>query len=630
MRPLVIGTAGHIDHGKTLLVKALTGTDTDRLSEEKKRGISIELGFAYLDLYSGQRLAVVDVPGHEKFVRTMVSGASGIDLVLLVVAADDGVMPQTREHLAIVDLLGISDGLVAITKSDLVEPDWLAMVEDDVRNMLYETALRDAPIVPVSAKTGRGLDDLRFLLDEIVARVKERREEAPPRLPVDRVFSMAGSGTVVTGTLWSGELKPDQTILVQPGGKSARVRSVQVHGSKVEAAIAGQRVALNLVGLAKDEIDRGDVVTAPGFLSPSYMVDVHFRLLKGARELKDRTRLRVHHGTKEVLGRVVFFDRPVLEAGSACFAQLRLEEPIVPRYGDRLVVRSYSPIETIGGGMIVDSHPHKHRRNERGLFEMFELRLDGKPEDLIRIALAGRGLQSFANVLGATELPEAVLRQSLDGLVESGEVLPSKLDKEYYQLKKEVEAARGMVGERLRRFYKENPLAHGISKQQLKAELFRSTPDREFDLLLSGLSKEGKVALEGTLVVDPSVKVALGKEDEALLAKIERKVKEGKFSPPEVGELEAELKVPNKKLVGLLDHLARENRAVRVTHEFYFDAESVREAERLLRENFAGREISVSEFRQLIESSRKYALPLLNYFDSVGVTRRHGEARVLR
>ncbi|MCL5291932.1 MAG: selenocysteine-specific translation elongation factor [Actinobacteria bacterium] len=630
LRPLVLGTAGHIDHGKTLLVKALTGIDTDRLAEEKKRGISIELGFAHLDLYSGQRLAVVDVPGHERFVRNMLAGASGIDLVLLVVAADDGVMPQTREHLAIVDLLGITEGVVAVTKSDLVDGDWLALVEEDVRNLLAETSLAGASIVAVSAKTGKGLDELRFALDEVVSEVKERRDDAPARLPVDRVFSMAGAGTVVTGTLWSGELAPDQLVLIQPSGRQARVRSIQVHGEKVGTAVAGQRVALNLVGLGKEEIERGDVVTAPAFLSPSFMIDVRFTLLRGARELKDRTRVRVHHGTKEALARIVLFDREALRPGESAFAQLRLEEPIVPRYGDRFVVRSYSPIETIGGGRVLDSHPAKHRKNEKGLFERLEVRLEGNEADLIKFVLGGAGIMSFADALKKTELTETLLKKVLRALAEGGEVIQVKLDKEYFSLASEIGEKEDAIMRRLSAFHKENPLSHGVAKQQLKADLFPKMPEREFDVLLSRLTASGRIILEGALAADPSAKVTLSAEDKALLEKIEERLKESGYSPPEVAELGGELKVEDRKLVTLLDHLAREKRAVRVSHEFYFGFESVEEAKRLLKERFADKEISVSEFRQLLGTSRKYALPLLNYFDTTGLTRRHGEARILR
>ena len=630
LRPLVLGTAGHIDHGKTLLVKALTGIDTDRLAEEKKRGISIELGFAHLDLYSGQRLGVVDVPGHEKFVRNMLAGATGIDLVLLVVAADDGVMPQTREHLAIIDLLGITEGVVAITKSDLVDSDWLALVEEDVRALLSGTPLAEAPIVPVSAKTGKGLDELRFVLDEVAARVKEHRDDAPARLPVDRVFSMAGAGTVVTGTLWSGEVRPDQPVSIQPSGRQARVRSVQVHGEKVQVAVAGQRVALNLAGVAKNEIARGDVVTAPGFLSPSFMVDVRFRLLKQAKELKNRTRIRVHHGTKEVLGRIAFFDREILGPGEEAFAQLRLEEPIVPRYRDRIVVRSYSPIETIGGGQIIDSHPAKHRRSEKGLFENFRIRLEGSEEEIVQLILAGEGFASFAELSVKAELAETALKKALSALIEKGDVVVFRQERECFSLAAYAREKEDAIARRVASFHKENPLDPGITKQQLKAELFPEMGDREFDVHLSRLVAAGRVTLKGALIADPSAHISLGEEDKVLLDRIEKRLATSGFSPPEVSELQAEFAVDGKKLTGLLEHLARKGKVVRISHEFYFDANLVEEAKRILRERFSGREISVSEFRKLLDTSRKYALPLLHYFDAIGLTRRHGDARILR
>jgi selenocysteine-specific elongation factor len=361
-KQLILGTAGHIDHGKTTLIKALTGIDTDRLEEEKKRGISIELGFANLTLPSGRHLGIVDVPGHEKFVKNMVAGATGIDIVLLVIAADDSVMPQTIEHLAIVDLLGIKHGVVALTKSDLVDEDWLPLVEDEIRAVLQKTALKDAAVIPVSGKTGMGLTELKDAIDEIAQQIVFNEDRLPFRLPVDRVFTMQGAGTVVTGTLWSGKIKLDDKVLIFPSGKEARVRNVQVHGEKSETAIAGQRVALNLVGPSKDDLNRGDVVLAPGYLSPTYMLDAQFRLLENApRDIKNRSRVRIHHGTSEVLGRIVLTDRDVLNRGETAFVQFRLEKPLVVKYGDNYVVRSYSPIQTIGGGGILDSHPAKFR-----------------------------------------------------------------------------------------------------------------------------------------------------------------------------------------------------------------------------------------------------------------------------
>ncbi|MDO8963682.1 MAG: selenocysteine-specific translation elongation factor, partial [Coriobacteriia bacterium] len=374
MSSLVLGTAGHIDHGKSALVKALTGTDPDRLPEEKERGVTIELGFARLELPSGRALGVVDVPGHERFVRQMVAGATGIDVVLLVVAADDGVMPQTREHLAIVDLLGIPKGVVAITKSDLADPDWLAMVSEDVGRLIEGTSIAGSAIVPVSARTGAGLDELRAAIDAVAGDAPARHAALPMRLPVDRVFTISGAGTVVTGTMWSGTAKRDDPVEVLPSGRTGRIRGVQVHSKATDEAVAGQRVALNIAGLDKDEIDRGEVIAAPGTLSVTDRFDARFTYLPGnEKPFVSGARVHVHHGTREVLGRVLLMDDiGELQPGESAYAQLRLEDPVAPRYDDRFIVRSYSPVFTIGGGVVLDALPPRRthlRASERDLLD---------------------------------------------------------------------------------------------------------------------------------------------------------------------------------------------------------------------------------------------------------------------
>jgi selenocysteine-specific elongation factor len=351
---LVLGTAGHIDHGKSSLIKALTGTDPDRLKEEKDRGITIELGFARLELPSGRSMGVVDVPGHEKFVRQMVAGATGVDVVLLVVAADDGVMPQTREHLAIIDLLGVERGVVALTKSDLVDPGWVGLVRADVEQLLRGTSIEGAPIVAVSSKTGAGLPELLATLDELAVDTPSKHADLPMRLPVDRVFTISGAGTVVTGTMWSGSAEKDDPIEIYPAGVEGRVRGVQVHGAAVERALAGQRVAMNIAGVERDQIARGDIIAAPGTLTVTDRFDARFTYLGlpgDDRAFESGARVHVHHGTREVLGRVLLMDANELKPGESGLAQVRLEEALAPRYDDRFVVRSYSPVYTIGGGV---------------------------------------------------------------------------------------------------------------------------------------------------------------------------------------------------------------------------------------------------------------------------------------
>lgn len=633
MKQLILGTAGHIDHGKTTLIKALTGIDTDRLEEEKKRGISIELGFAHLLLPSGQKLGVVDVPGHERFVKNMLAGATGIDIVLLVVAADDSVMPQTEEHLAIVDLLGIKEGVVALTKADIVEEDWLPLVEDEIRKILSKTSLKDAPIVPVSGKTGTGLDKLKEELDKIAQRILPKKDKSPFRLPVDRVFTMSGAGTVVTGTLWSGEIHLDDKAHIYPVDKEVRVRSIQVHGKKQDVALAGQRVALNLVGLDKDDIERGAVVLAPGFLSPSYMFDAQLKLLDSApRELKNRARVRFHHGTSEVLGRVVLTDREVLNPGDTAFVQVRLEEPVVPKYSDNFVVRSYSPIQTIGGGRILDSHPAKFRASMKGFGKRCETLAIGDPESVTRLYLKeAKGFLTAKDLWVRSELDEGQVKESLTKLKESGELASILIDKQdNYILKDTLDAHIKNLEDYLNENFKKNSLNPWVSRQIVKSQLFDWMSDKEFDAFIANLQQSGKIVVEKAQIAHAKAEVTVGKEDEKLLSSVAKKIKEGKYGPPETSLLAKEMGLDLKKVNSLADLLVREHKLVRIAPNMYFDAELIEQAKAELKNSFSGKQISPSDARQIFDTSRKYLIPILSYFDMIGVTRRVGETRVVR
>src|SRR3990170_3646735 len=374
MKQIVMGTAGHIDHGKTALIKAVTGIDCDRLKEEKERGITIDLGFAYLFLDNNIQLGIVDVPGHEKLVKNMLAGAGGIDFVLLVIAADEGIMPQTREHRAICELLKIKDGLVVLTKKDLVEQDWLDLVEEEVRDFLHNTFLSQCPIIPVSSKSGENLDELRKAISLIAGRVPPKINEGTFRLPIDRVFTIKGFGTVVTGTALSGKISLDQSVTIYPRGLTARIREIQVHGKQVGETIAGQRTAINLQGVSKDEIERGDVISISGGLCPTYILNVSLQLLVDApRPVKDRTRVRFHHGTREIIGRVHLLDREELLPGQEAYVQFHLEEPLAALPKDRYVIRSYSPIQTIGGGEVLEIAPKKVKKGRREVIDHFTI-----------------------------------------------------------------------------------------------------------------------------------------------------------------------------------------------------------------------------------------------------------------
>jgi selenocysteine-specific elongation factor len=611
-RPLTVGTAGHIDHGKTVLVRALTGVDTDRLPEERARGISIELGFAQLELPSGQTLSVVDVPGHERFVRTMVAGATGIDLFLLVVAADDGVMPQTREHLAVLEALEVPAGVVAVTKADVVSADELALAVDDVRGALAEGPYADAEIVPVSGITGGGLDDLRAALAVLADRASSRagREETV-RLHVDRRFTLKGIGTVVTGTLWSGELEAGQEVRIEPGGRRARIRSVQVHDRSVERAAAGQRVAVNLAGLERDQVERGDVVTAAAGLQPTYLVDASVRLRPGTKPLRRGTRVHVHHGTRESPARVAPLQGEALEPGTAGFAQLRLERPIVPAAGDRLVLRQVAPPDTIGGGVVVDPRPRKHGP---GVIHLKRLTALAGGDPLERLGFA------LDEALSGLTAPPADLAD-LERLAREGRAVA--------------------VGGRGERWFSPTRLAE--ARRRLAEALHDSgarPASRGALARRAGIDDEAASALLETLVADGDAK-ALGPgfvageagvaRDDPLSARLLEALAADGLEPRSVDALAAALGAPSRAIGEALERLALEDGIARVKPGLYYHRAGLEEARRGVVE-ICRREgsVTIATLRDALGTSRKYAQALLEHFDATRVTRRRGDVHVLR
>ena len=432
MKHVIIGTAGHVDHGKTLLVKALTGIDTDRLQEEKKRGITIELGFAHLDWEDGTQAGIVDVPGHEKFIRNMLAGAGGVDLAMLVVAADEGFMPQTVEHLGILSLLGIQEGLVVITKTDMVDPEWVEMIREDVKEQVKGTFLENKPIMGVSAYTGEGIAELREHLKQLVHKTGEKSLRTPFRLPVDRVFSVEGFGTVVTGTLIEGCMNEEEVAELVPSGLTAKIRNLQVHGKDVTTAYAGQRVAVNLAGLKKSDIQRGDAVAKPGTVHTGLMLDVRLQNLKGSqRVILNNSQVHFYHGSSVLLAKVVLLDRDKLEPGDSCYAQVRFTDPISAKSGDRFVIRFYSPLETIGGGVVLEDNPYKHKRGDRKVLEALKIKESGSGDQKVVQAVAEEGitLPDSKKLAARLAMEEEALQQELERLLSRGrllEILPGR------------------------------------------------------------------------------------------------------------------------------------------------------------------------------------------------------------
>ena len=633
MRHLIIGTAGHIDHGKTTLVKALTGIDTDRLKEEKERGISIELGFASLTLPDGTQAGIVDVPGHERFVKTMLAGVGGIDLVILVIAADEGVMPQTREHLHICELLRVKRGLVALTKADLVNGEWLEMVRADVAEVLKSTFLDGCPVVPCSATTGQDLPELLQAIQAQAAVAEPKRTEATLRLPIDRVFTIKGFGTVVTGTLWSGTLLVGDEVAILPMDLRSRVRRLQVHGQTVEQAVAGQRTAVNLPGLEVSQIERGDVLCAPGTLRASEAFDATLALLPDApRPLLNRARIRFHLGTSERLARVLLLDREELQPGEETYVHLRLEAPSAALPQDRYVIRSYSPAVTIGGGSILDPNPPRERRPRAKMIEHLRILERGSVTDRVeRHLLAAR----FAPVT----LEELRVRSDLDP-VAVAESLRELLAKDSAVLVDAKGEAGALHAERvaqlenevlahLTEFHAKEPLKDGLAKEELRSKLPVQLTPATFGWMLARLADAGKIAVERDKVRLAEHRPTLSAAEEELKAKIEAAYRTAGFQPATPDGVLASLGAERKLFQAVFRRMVDDGILVKVKDDIFLHRERYQEMrERVLSHFRTQRSINVGTMKDLFGVSRKYAIPFLEHLDDARITRRQGDERV--
>ncbi len=628
-RHVVVGTAGHIDHGKTSLVKALTGTDTDRLPEEKARGITIDLGFAFLEEPDGLTIEVVDVPGHERFVKNMLAGVGGIDLAMLVIAADEGVMPQTREHLAICSLLHIRTGLVVLTKTDTVESDWIELVRDDVATLVRGTFLEGAPVVPVSAKTGAGLDELRATLRRLAATVPARGTDQLPRLPIDRVFTIKGFGTVVTGTLAAGALGVDDRVEVFPRGLVAKIRGLQAHGHAVERSVAGQRTAVNLQGLERAAVERGDVIGMAGTLSATTLADVVLEILHDApRPLKSRDRVRLHAGTSEIMARALLLEGAELAPGKRGFARLRLEAPLVALAGDRFVIRSYSPIVTIGGGTLLDTDPPRLKRPAR--LAHLNVLESGAPEAVVEEHVRGAGVGGIRLPALVARVPfgPARTRRLLDALAAAGRV--TAVDRDWSLHADAVARLRGLVTAALEQFHRAQPLRGGMSREELRVRS-ANADERVFAHVLGALDAEGAVRVDRDKVRLAAHELRLSAVQQTAVDRLEREFREAAAAPPSAEEALGRAGLAGDEEHELFQLLVESRKLVRVKESLFFHAAALEAIQdklvALLRER---KEIGPGDVKDLLGISRKYAIPLLEYFDARRVTTRVGERRVLR
>jgi selenocysteine-specific elongation factor len=629
---VILGTAGHIDHGKTALVRALTGIDTDRLKEEKERGITIELGFAHLALPSGIDLAIVDVPGHERFVKNMVAGASGIDFVLLVVAADEGVMPQTREHLEICSLLRIQSGLVALTKTDLVDEDFLELAREDVESVLSGTFLEGAPIMPVSSTAGSGIDELVRQLDALAQAVPQRSAQGVFRLPVDRVFTMRGFGTVVTGTLVSGAVRKDEEVEVLPRGRRAKVRGIQVHGQAADRAAAGQRTALNLAGLDVSSLARGDTVVFPDTIEPTHMIDARLELLSSvSKPMADRARVRLHAGTQEARVVVALLDRDELLPGDWAYVQMRSPDRLVGCPGDRFVLRAFSPATTIGGGVILDNRPRRHKGHRPEVGEALEVLDTGELPERLQVFLASRGPAGIdpEEAQASLGVPLEDARNLLQGAVRAGVALVTDRRAQRHHHARVVAELEQQALDVLRTYHAEYPLKRGFGVEELRTKFPRYIDPKVVEFVLARLADEDRVVIEGDRVRRSDFSVRLSADDEDLRRRILQVLDSRGFEGPSLEEAATALGQEPAALSPVLGYLVGEGVLTRTKEGFYFQSERLQDlAGRVVVLFRESDEIGVADIKNITGTTRKYTIPLLEYLDAHKITARRGDVRV--
>jgi selenocysteine-specific elongation factor len=633
MKHVILGTAGHIDHGKTSLVKALTGVDTDRLKEEKERGITIELGFTFLDLPSGIRLGIIDVPGHEKFVKHMVAGAWGIDLVALVIAADEGVMPQTREHLDICSLLKVKKGLIVLTKIDLVDRELLDLVKEEVAEIVQDTFLRGAPILSVSSVSGEGIPQLLNTLDLLSQEIEEKSSNGLFRLPIDRVFVIKGFGTVVTGTVISGTLSLGETVQILPSDLEGKVRSLQVYGRSVEKTMAGERAAINLQGIEASAIERGNVLIRPNTFKPTQLIDAYLEYLPSApRPLKHRTNQRFHVGTTLTNASIFLLDREEIASGEGGFIQLRLEQPVVALPQDRFVIRGSSAIQTIGGGVILDSHPDKHKRFSPSVIADLSLLKDGTSEQALlqhihRSGMVGTTLKDLFNRI---EMPPHEIESIIRDMAERGDLL--LIDSESIKVieKGQYQRLKERVLAQLGEFHQRFPMKSGLSKEELRTKLPPEVDVKLFQILMNELIQIKEVVLERDKMRLPTHQIS-SMDEKGLVKRVEGAVLKRGLQPPSPKELSEEWPEREEEVRAIFEHLVHEGVLVKIKSEIYFHRSPFEKLkDELVTYLTAHQEITTSQFKEMTKASRKYVIPLIEYFDQIKLTLRLGEKRVLR
>lgn len=634
MKNVIIGTAGHIDHGKTTLVKAITGRETDRLKEEQERGISIELGFTYFDLPSGKRAGIVDMPGHEKFINHMLAGVTGIDVVVLVVAADEGMMPQTKEHLHILDLLGLKKGVVAITKSSLVDEEWLELVKEDIKEDLKDTFLENTKLISVDSVTKNGIDILINEIDRLTDEVEEKDPLETPRLPVDRVFTISGFGTVVTGTLISGRLKLEDEVQIFPGSVLGRVRNIQVHGEDSDEGLGGQRVAINISGVKKTDIHRGDVVSFPDALESTMMLDVKLNLLKDSKRIiENRTRVRVYIGASEILARLVILDKEKLTPGDTCYAQLRLEEFIAVKPKDKFIIRFYSPMETIGGGEVINANPEKKKRFDEVTIEELKLKEKGETKEVVEkiILDKSKNAPSIKDIALATVMSEEKIIEDIEKLIAEERVYLFELSKDKHVIhRRYFDQVSSNIEKDLREYHEKNSLKLGMSKEEIRSKYLKDIKPRLGDLFITKMTEVGNVKVINQNIAIKDFEVKLSNEQEKIKSDIESIYLENELNMVKFEDLVNKLNYDKREIEQVFKLLVEKDILIRIKDDNILHSDVIEKyKDKLIEYLKENKTIQIGDFRDLISASRKIALMLLEYFDEEKVTKRREDYRVL-
>lgn len=626
MKNVILGTAGHIDHGKTTLIKALTGRETDNLKEEKQRGISINLGFTYFDLPSKKRVGIVDVPGHEKFIKNMLAGACGIDIVLLVIAADEGVMPQTIEHLDILNYLDVKKGIIVLTKCDLVDEEFIELVKDDIREKTKGLFIEGAPIVEVDSVSRRGLDELVQKIDEISEDIEEKKTDAPSRMSIDRVFSLKGFGTIVTGTLIEGKISVDDEMTIYPSEKKVKVRNLQVHGCDVKTAYAGQRTAINLSNIKVSEIQRGDVIAQTGSVEESMMIDVNISLVEHCKKsLKHWDRIRIFHGTKQILCRIVPLNEDEIQYGESGYAQLRLEEKIVAKKGDRFIIRSYSPMDTIGGGVIIDTAPKKHKIYDESVIEALKIKEKGELKDILEeyLKLNLSNYITLKELVSYTGEKEEYVKEGLNALIDENKVFCVN---KYYLHISHYQKLKEKVIEILTKYHKQYRLRNGILKEELRSKVDNSLKVKDMDVILNKMAEEKDIKVQDNLVSNYDFEVKFNQKQLSIKKEIEDKSRKNGLNSLMTKD---DICNKNKFYEEVLEALTGET-IQKLDDAYYIDKKVYENVKKDLLEYLnKNKEITVAQFRDITKSNRKISIVMLEHFDRNRITKRVEDKRIL-